>query len=210
MLEHITLPEHELVKIEKGCTPYTRPPYSFVTDNFVVSGDAGCLTKPINGEGVTSGMAHLEIVAKVLDRRLRTGNTSAEALWEINRKYNLTQGADFAFTRALLVGVINAASFDEFEFAFESGLISDELVSAGSAGPELKLSPAFLAGAAKTLLGGIFSGKVSKQTVKETVRALKTANAVKAHYLNFPDKIEDFKDWCAAADDMWDRIGKIK
>ena len=209
MLEHITLPEHTPVRVEKGCTPFTRPPYSFVADNFVVSGDAACLTKPINGEGVTSSMTHLEIVAKVLDRRLRTKNTSAEALWEINLKYNEAQGADFAFTRALLTGVINAASFDEFEFAFESGLITDELMTAVNAGPELKLPASFFAKAARIFTGGVLKGKLSRSTIREAVRAFTMGNTVKAHYLNFPKTPEGFAEWCKSADEMWDYVGKL-
>ena len=210
MLRHIELPPHEPVRIEKGCTPYTRPPYSFVTDNFVVSGDAACLTKPINGEGVTSSMAHLEIVAKVLDRRLRTNRTAKEDLWEINVKYNLAQGADFAFTRVLLTGVVNAASFDEFEYAFESGLISDELMDGMNAGPAFRLPPTFLPKAAATFAKGVRTGRISKNTIKEAVRAFTMATAMKKQYLQFPADPAGFADWCKNTTMMWDYVGKIR
>ena len=155
-------------------------------------------------------MVHLSIAAQVLDRRLRTDRLSKEDLWEINVKYNQAQGADFASTRALLTGVVNAASFDEFEFAFESGLISDELMEAMNAGPELKLSPLFLAGAARLLLSGIAAGKVSRRTVREAGKALGNAGEAKKLYLQFPKTPEGFADWCAQADALWERIGKIK
>ena len=45
--------DFELVKTEKGVTPYRRPPYSLVADNFIAAGDAACLTKPECGEGST-------------------------------------------------------------------------------------------------------------------------------------------------------------
>ena len=48
------LPKGNLDRIEYGLTPYTRPPYTLVADNFIVSGDAGNLNKPLNGEGITS------------------------------------------------------------------------------------------------------------------------------------------------------------
>ena len=210
MLGHITLPPHTEIRTERGCTPFTRPPYSFVTDRFVVSGDAACLTKPMNGEGVTSSMAHLAITANVLDRRLRTDNLSKEALWEINWRYNAAQGADFASTRALLTGVVNAASFGEFMFAFESGLISDDLMAAMNAGPELKLSPVFLAKAAATLGAGILTGKVSRATVKAAGAALKNAGDLKNLYLRFPKTPEGYADWCKTADALWEKVGKIR
>ena len=210
MFRHIELPAHDIVRVERGCTPFTRPPYSFVTDRFVVSGDAACLTKPINGEGVTSSMAHLTIVANVLDRRLRTNDLSKEALWEINVKYNKAQGADFASTRALLTGVINAAKLEEFTFAFESGMISDELMNAMNAGPELKLSPVFLMKAAATLGAGILTGKVSRATIKAAGEAVKNANALKALYLNFPRDPSGLDAWRAEADRLWTTVGKIR
>ncbi|MDE6589180.1 MAG: NAD(P)/FAD-dependent oxidoreductase, partial [Oscillospiraceae bacterium] len=46
----VGLPPYELQYEELGCTPYRCPPYSFVTDGFLVIGDAACLTKPWNGE----------------------------------------------------------------------------------------------------------------------------------------------------------------
>ncbi len=204
MLRSISLPEHELRYIERGVTPYRRPPYSFVGDGFVVSGDAACLTKPINGEGVTSGMVHLGIVAATLDEALKNGDTSKKALWKINTEYNKMQGADFSFLRALLTGVVNAASFDEFEYAFESGMISDELLSAGAEGGEFAPAPGVLLNAAYQMLSGIVSGRVSKKT------ALKNAAGIKALYLAFPDTPERYARWCLEAEKLWKKIGKLR
>ncbi len=55
----------EVVRTEKGTTPFRRPPYSLVADNFIVTGDAACLTKPDCGEGVTSSMVMMDIAADV-------------------------------------------------------------------------------------------------------------------------------------------------
>ena len=122
VIEKIPLPEYTITRTEKGRTPYTRPPYSFVTDNFIVSGDAGCLTKPNNGEGVTSSMVQMEIAAEVLDEALRENNLSAEKLWKINKLYNTQQGADFASTRALLTKVVKAKKDEFFGFYIDSNL----------------------------------------------------------------------------------------
>ena len=210
MLRHIELPPHELKYIERGATPYRRPPYNFVGDNFIVSGDAACLTKAINGEGVTSSMVHLGIVADVLEEALKIGDTSKKALWKINSEYNKAQGADFSFMRALLTGVVNAASLDEFEYAFESGMISDELLSAGAEGGEF--SPAFkvLLNAAYQMVSGIATGKVSKETVLSAVNALRNAAEIKDLYLSFPESPENYARWCLEADKLWKKIGKLK
>ena len=207
MEKTVPLPEYELIKVEMGRTPYIRSPYSLVADNFIVSGDAGCLTKSVNGEGVTSSIYMLKIAAAAIDRALKTGDTSKYALWLINREYNSTQGAEFAMLRALLTGVINAVQFDEFQYAFRSGLVSDEILNAlsGAAVPPkslLKSVYAFILGIAKK--------EISKPTVKAAVRAVGNAAEILIHYKKFPETPDGFEEWCAKADRIYGKIGKIK
>ena len=207
MLEHIRFPEYEPDHIERGCTPYTRPPYATVADNFVVSGDAACLTKAMNGEGVTSSMVHLRLTALALDRALRLGDTSRRALWEIDKKYNAGQGAEFAATRALLTGVVNAATLEEFYFAFRSGMVSDALMNGLSGAP---LPPAEIAKSAVAFLGGIAQGKVSKETLKAVGKTLTQAVALSKQYKNFPATPDGFEYWCDQTDELWRQVGKMK
>ena len=207
MEKTVPLPEYELVKVEMGRTPYTRNMHSLVADNFIVSGDAGCLTKSVNGEGVTSSIYMLKIAAAAIDRAFKIGDTSKYALWRINREYNSTQGAEFAMLRAMLVGVINAVSFEEFEYVFRSGLISDELLNAltGASVPPKALLKAFGA-----FVSGIGKKEISKATVKACVNSLKNAAEIMIHYKNYPETPEGFEEWCAKADRLYERIGKIK
>ncbi|MBR4451220.1 MAG: NAD(P)/FAD-dependent oxidoreductase [Clostridia bacterium] len=207
MIKTFPLPEHEVVKVEKGCTPYTRNPYSLVGDNFIVCGDAGCLTKSVNGEGVTSSMHQIMIAASVLDRAFKTGDTSRYSLWKINSEYNRGQGAEFAMLRALLVGVVNAADMSEYRYAFESGLISDELLNSMS-GASLPLTA--ITGALKAFLKGITGKKIRLSTVKAAIKAVSNAAAVSSHYKKFPDTPEGFDEWCSKADALYKKIGKIK
>lgn len=207
MEKTVPLPDYTLDHIERGRTPYTRSPYSMVGDNFLVSGDAGNLTKSVNGEGVTSSMVQLQIATEVLDRALKLGDTSRRALWDINRKYNRTQGAEFAMLRALLVGVVNAANFDEFQYAFESGIISDELLNAMNGTP---LPTARILDAVKGFAVGIAKKKIRTSTVKAAFAALKTAVEISNHYKRFPESEEGFTEWCAKADALYQKIGKIR
>ncbi|MCR5042248.1 MAG: NAD(P)/FAD-dependent oxidoreductase [Clostridia bacterium] len=209
MLEHVRLPEHDVVRVERACTPYTRPPYTLVTDGFIACGDAACLTKPLNGEGVTSSMYHARIAAEVVSVAVRRGDCSKESLWQINDLYNRIQGADFSSTRALMTGIVNAATFDEFEFAFSSGIISNELLSGGSSGAGLGLSPAVLASAAAKLVYGAASKKISRSTLAAAGKALSVSSRIKQHYLDFPKTPEGFTEWCAKADLLWDEAGKM-
>ncbi|NLD26472.1 MAG: NAD(P)/FAD-dependent oxidoreductase, partial [Acholeplasmataceae bacterium] len=91
--EKIELPKYELQYIEKGVTPYRRPPYSFVADHFLVMGDAACLTKPHAGEGVTSSMVQADIAVEVISKLFSEGkDLTQENLWPINKRYVEVQG----------------------------------------------------------------------------------------------------------------------
>ena len=146
----------------------------------------------------------------VLEDALKSGDTSKKALWKINTEYNKAQGADFSFMRALLTGVVNAASLDEFEYAFESGMISDELLSAGAEGGEFAPALKVLLNAAYQMVSGIATGKVSKETVLSAVNALRNAAEIKDLYLSFPESPENYARWCLEADKLWKKIGKLK
>lgn len=210
VVENIPLPEYTITHTEKGKTPYTRPPYSFVTDNFIVTGDAGCLTKPNNGEGVTSSMVHMEIAADVLDEALKVGDLSCENLWKINKIYNEKQGADFASTRALLTKVVKAKK-NEFEFFFEKGHDFLQAFLDGAAdGPEIKINIAQLLPAVGKILGGILTGKVSFSTLKIAAGGFTLGNKLKKHYLAFPSSPEGYKQWATIADSLWVKVGKMQ
>ncbi|MCM1545010.1 MAG: NAD(P)/FAD-dependent oxidoreductase, partial [Ruminococcus sp.] len=71
--------DYEVEHIEKGRTPYCRPPYSFVSDGFIAMGDAACLTKPNNGEGCTSALYQARIAVDVITDALRGGGYITKA-----------------------------------------------------------------------------------------------------------------------------------
>ncbi|MBR3588064.1 MAG: NAD(P)/FAD-dependent oxidoreductase [Clostridia bacterium] len=210
VIKTIPLPEYTIVHTEKGKTPYTRPPYSFVTDNFIVTGDSGCLTKPNNGEGVTSSMVHMEIAADVLDEAIKQNDLSCKNLWKINTLYNEKQGADFASTRALLTKIVKAKK-DEFEFFFEKGHDFLQAFLDGAAdGPEIKINMGQLIPALVKILGGILTGKVSFVTLKEAAGGFILSGKLKKHYLAFPKSPEGYHEWVKEADALWKKAGKMQ
>lgn len=208
--ENIPLPEHEIQYFERGTTPYCRCPYSFVADNFIATGDAACLTKPLNGEGVTSSMVHMEIAAKVLSRALKKGKTRKEDLWEINTLYNKAQGADFCFLRTVLTKAVNAKA-EEWEYFFENDIIfSEDLMNAVSTGEEIPLTPDVIKNMVTNIAKGMKKGIITKETVKTVGAGVVLAINLKNHYLSFPKTPDGFKVWCKKADKLWDKVGKMK
>lgn len=208
--ESIELPSHEIQYFERGTTPYCRCPYSFVADNFIATGDAACLTKPLNGEGITSSMVHMEIAARVLGRALKKGRARKEDLWEINTLYNKAQGADFCFLRAVLTKAV-AARKEEWEYFFENDIIfSEPLMNAVSTGEEIPMTPGVIGGMVKNIARGMKKGIISKETVRAVGSGVLLGTALKNHYLSFPASPDAFADWCKKADKLWTRVGKMK
>lgn len=205
----IRLPEHEITHYERGTTPYTRPPYSFVGDNFIVSGDAACLTKPNNGEGVTSSMVQMMIAASVLGKALRNNDTSKKGLWDINVEYNKKQGADFASTRAILTKAISATK-DEFEYFFKKDIIfSEKFLSSAAEGSEIKISAYDTIKMVFGILGGLLTRKISFSTLKKLIEGLFLGEKLKKLYIHFPGSPSEYDSWVQKADEIWERVGKM-
>jgi len=123
----IPLPEYELQYEEMACTPYRRPPFSFVTDGFLVIGDAACLTKPINGEGIPSAWVQCTPAAKIVADALKDGGyPTREKLWEINRLYQTGEGAGYAGERAMLIGAVNMTPKDN-DYLYKNGICVSEI-----------------------------------------------------------------------------------
>ena len=194
----------ELVRTEKGTTPFRRPPYSLVADNFIVAGDAACLTKPDCGEGVTSSMVMLDIAADVLEGALRQGRADKKALWDINIKYNKAQGADFSLVRAFLTKLITTITDDEIEYCFANGIIFNEKFLG-----DLKASPADALQTLKGVLGGITGKQISLKTISAAMAGVSLAVMLRTHYMNFPKDPETLSVWSAVADRLWKKVGKL-
>jgi len=83
-----------------GTLPHTS------TDRGLLVGDAAAQVKPLSGGGIFTGMRCAEIAADVADRCLRSGDLSARALAEYDRRWHAELGEEFRqalFLRRLFV-----------------------------------------------------------------------------------------------------------
>lgn len=193
----IPLPEYTLQYEEAACTPYRRPPLSFVTDGLLVIGDAACLTKPINGEGIPSAWVHCTPAADVVIQALKDGKyPSKEALWAINTQYQRGEGAFYAGQRAMLIGAVDMSEKDN-DFMFRKGIVfrSDDE-------PEVKNLPA-------ALLGGVLKGQFSLQGFIALMAGTLKGIALEKHYRNFPESPDGFAAWREKALKLWDKAGSM-
>ena len=163
------------------------------------------MTKPNNGEGVTSSMVHMEIAANVLHEALQAEDCSKEKLWPINVLYNTEQGADFSATRALFTKAV-CATKNEFEFFFRNNLIfKDQFPEAGNKedglGETLRM--------AVVIFGGLLKKEMTLTTVKKLISAITLGNELKQLYLAYPKNPDGLEEWIQKADKLWEQVGKM-
>lgn len=195
--QSIKLPEYTLQYEEMGCTPYCRPPYSFVTDGFLAIGDAACLTNPMSGEGVVAAWKHCVPAAEIVCEALKDGKyPTVEALWKINEFYQKGEGCDFAATRALLIGAVQMSQKDN-DFMFKRNVVfhSDDE-------PENKK-------VASTLLAGVLSGQFSLKALKALMKSSGDSSKITKLYQNYPSTPAGYLKWKARVDKLWNKIGTM-
>jgi len=209
-IRHIDLPPHEVVRVERGVTPYRRPPYSFVADGFIAMGDAACLTKPNCGEGVTSALELSVIAVDVIDRLLKEDTPlTREALWPINKRYVDAQGAKFAALLATLIGAVSTSAMEN-EFFFQNDIIfSRKSFESMAQSGEIRFSTGEMIGMAFKMLGGVLTGRLRIKTITALLRGMKNGDIIKAHYDRYPMTPEGFEEWTVQADSLWARIGSM-
>lgn len=205
----IPIPAHEVVRVERGSTPYRRPPYSFVSDGFIALGDAACITKPFSGEGVTASWKLTSIACGVIPRVLREGKATADAMWAINVLYNRGQGADFANVLASLVGAANCTR-EENDYEFEKSMIfSDEALTKVNRSFANRMSAGELLDIGLKGLGGILTGKLKLGTIKEVVKYSALAGRLERLYRRYPSDRKGLAEWVAKVDPIWNRVGSM-
>lgn len=191
----IPLPEYELQYEEMACTPYRRPPFSFVTDGFLAIGDAACLTKPINGEGIPCAWGHCTPAADIVAAALRDGGyPTKENLWEINRLYQTGEGAAYASERAMLIGAVNMTPRDN-DYLYKKGIVfkSDDE-------PEVDNLPG-------ALIKGVLTGEFRLSALISLVSSTLKGEMLRKHYMSYPPTPEGYPKWEKKARTLWKMAG---
>ncbi len=208
-LKRMKLPPYEITKKEQGSTPYRRPPYSLVGDNFLCIGDASVITYPFSGHGVTATWMLCMIALEVIEKALKNGKElSTDILWEINVKYFRDQGAKFASLFTQLSGVLN---FDEKEWNYflKKGLIYQTGEADDIPEPNKEYEEEMSAGEMLKfifkILGGLIRRKLSFKHMRRLLQANGLAGKIKKHYENYPDNIKEFDIWVKRAKELWDQ-----
>jgi digeranylgeranylglycerophospholipid reductase len=208
--EYIKIPDHEIIKEERGSTPYRRPPFSIVADNFISLGDSACLTKPFSGEGITSGYTAAKIAIEVAEKALKNNNLSTSALWEINTRYFRDQGAKFAGMLAQIPAAANT-TMKEMEYLFKKDVIfSAEDFTSMNRDFELHIPFKKMIRIALVLLWGVLTGNYSFQNFRTLLNSMEIAGDLRSHYEKYPKAPEQFALWVKRAKFYWSKVPKMQ
>jgi flavin-dependent dehydrogenase len=200
----ITLPPHQVDRIERGVTPYRRPPYSVVGDGLLCLGDSACLTKPFSGEGVTSGWTLCKIAAEVVHHALQRGDElTADALWPINVQYFRDQGAKFAGILATVPSAANVTA-EENSYLFRKDVIfSEQDMTDMNRDLEMHLTTGKILRIFGVIALGLLTGSYSFASLKALLSSVRISGRIRAHYESFPESRSDFPAWVASAEGLW-------
>lgn len=206
----IKLPPHELQHIEKGTTPYRRPPYSFVADGFVVLGDSACITKPFSGEGITAAWGLCAIAAEEFAKAMKDGRyPDSKSVWNTNVRYQRGQGASFAYLMATLIGAVHSTA-EENDYQFKKDIVFNEKdMTAMNRDFGVNLSFGDTISLVSKIAGGVLTKNISTATVRSLLRSVKFAGRLRKHYENYPDDIGAYEAWKQKADQLWASVGTM-
>ena len=203
-LADIKIPEYEITRVERGAVPYRRPPYSFVSDGFVALGDSACITKPNNGEGITAAWYLVDIAAEEIGAAMQGGRyPTATKMWQVNTRYQSTQGAKFAETLAVMTGAVDCTR-EENDYEFKNNIIfKDSLLNQKEDKKEEKKA------LIKGLFKGVVTGKIRVKTVKKLLHYSSIASKIKHHYQAFPPCPKAYGAWKNEAEKLWEEAGSM-
>ena len=206
--KNVKLPAHKVKRIERGRTPYHRAPYSFVADGFICMGDAACITKPNCGEGCTASLVLEDIAVDIASKAMESGAyPTREALWSINKKYNDSQGKEFASLMALLTSIIrHSARANEFLFKHDV-VFSKKILGGMSGGLTLDITDYL-----KTLVFvvvGIASGNIKPREIKNILTGVINSGKLTELYERFPETPDGFDEWVREAELLWKKAGRM-
>lgn len=209
--KNVELPPYTVDKVERGLSVHHRALYSFVGDGFICMGDSACLSKPFNGEGIPSSLFQVEIAADVIGEAMKDGKYPTKAdLWAINKRYNNSQGREFA---VILAGTerLLRISGEAMEYLFRKDVVFSKRIMAATCDIG---GPIYVFGDAarwiKALGNGLAKGFLKASELHEIFgKTIRCAIGNLALYSLYPKTPGGFEKWTAAADAMWKRIGKM-
>ncbi|PKL18117.1 MAG: hypothetical protein CVV49_07685 [Spirochaetae bacterium HGW-Spirochaetae-5] len=175
------------------------PLKSFVTNGFMILGDAAATSVPTTGCGAGSAMFAALWAIPSIEASANKGRADISTLWGLNKAFYLdnTRGSHIAALSALRV-ILQTLTHEELNFLFNKDIMDEASLESAINGVYVKPS---LRQMIKTLTRGI----THPSTLATLSRANSEGNKMLAHYKKYPAAYdsEKYAEWKKGADEIF-------
>ncbi len=169
-----------------GMLPLRRPLVTMVGNGFIAAGDAGCQANPLHGGGIAPGIIGGGMAGRTAAEALRSGSSSADALWPYSLAFMREVGARHA-AHDFLRRVLFSLSPQEFDFLTTemagAGVLVEALAEGGTRLPLLQAFKALARAARRPRLVALF------------LRAGRLVESIHDLYSRYPDSVDRLDSW---------------
>lgn len=179
------------------CVPTRRPLDTMVGNGIIIVGDAACQVNPIHGGGMGPSMIGGSLAGKTVSQALERGSVSREVLWEYNVHYMRDYGAKQAGLEVFRILLQNMDD-EELNQGMSQRLLTEEEVLKASMGEDAHFT-------INEKVRIAFRGIKKLRFLRRLRAAAKAMREIKAWYRRYPHSIEDFEEWKAGAESIFER-----
>ncbi len=210
-LNDVPFPPYTLLEEHRASTAYRRSPFSLVGDGFLCIGDSACMSKSFSGEAIESSWSASLIAVDVIHKFLSENlPLTMKNMWEINVLYFRDQGAKLAALLAQIPGAANTTKNDVIYLFRKNFIFSSRDFTSMWENLEMDMSFGRMIKIVWLFLWGLISRQFSKKALSTMLKYMKISGAIRKHYENFPEDIDDFDDWVKEAEILWNPVEKMR
>jgi geranylgeranyl reductase family protein len=175
--------------------PTRRPLDNMVGNGIAILGDAACLVNPIHGGGIGPSMLSGYFAGKTIVEALEKGDISQKSLWPCNSRYMQSYGTKQAGLDVFRLFLLTCRD-EDLIYGLKYRLLTEEDVLKASLGEDFHIN---VTETAKRVFRGLRRVRFLNK-LRLTVNLL---NQVKAHYRNYPETPENFREWQAKTEALF-------
>ena len=192
-LKDVPFPPYTLLEEHRATTAYRRSPYSLVGNGFLCIGDSACMSKSFSGEAIESSWGASLIAVDVIHRLLEENlPLSMKNMWDVNIRYFRDRGAKLAALLAQIPGAANTTKKDVIYLFRKNFIFSSRDFTSMWENLELDMSLGRMIKIVWLFLWGLISRQFSKRALLTMLKYMKISGAVREHYENYPESVENF------------------
>jgi flavin-dependent dehydrogenase len=181
--------------------PTRRPLDNMVGNGIAIIGDAACLVNPIHGGGIGPSMLSGYLAGKVIVEALEKGDVSQKLLWPCNRRYMEMYGTKQAGLDVFRMLLLTCRD-EDLNYGMKYKLLTEEDVLKAGLGEEFHLK---ITETAKR----VFMGLKRLRFLNRLRLAVNFMEKVKAHYRNYPETPEKFREWQTKTENLF-KMARLK